>query len=57
MNLLKYVYIGWDVEEGNVSGVGIDPQILVSLTAPKACAKGFHGVHYLGGRFLPPYVM
>jgi len=28
--------------------------VLVSLTAPKYCAKYFKGIHYLGGRFMPP---
>ncbi|KAG6808216.1 hypothetical protein H0H93_000415, partial [Arthromyces matolae] len=26
---------GWDVEEGNIAGVGLNPDVLVSLTAPK----------------------
>ncbi|KAF0683280.1 Aste57867_24712 [Aphanomyces stellatus] len=33
---------------------GLDPHILVSLTAPKACAQHFTGSHYVGGRFVPP---
>jgi len=46
---------GWDVEKGAVENVGIrSPQMLVSLTAPKLCAKFFRGTHYLGGRFVPP---
>ena len=32
------------------------PDVLVSMTAPKLCAKGFHGRHFVGGRFLPPHV-
>ncbi|KAL6058588.1 NAD(P)H-hydrate epimerase [Balamuthia mandrillaris] len=45
---------GWDVEEGNINGLGIPPPaMLVSLTAPKLCAKHFHGEHWLGGRFIP----
>ncbi|TYZ68260.1 hypothetical protein PybrP1_005296 [[Pythium] brassicae (nom. inval.)] len=47
---------GWHVENGNESGNGLEPQMLVSLTAPKLCARHFEGpdkVHYLGGRFLP----
>lgn len=44
---------GWDVERGNVSGTGIIPDMLISLTAPKLCAKYFSGKHYLGGRFVP----
>lgn len=27
--------------------------MLVSLTAPKLCARHFKGAHYLGGRFVP----
>jgi NAD(P)H-hydrate epimerase len=46
---------GWDVENGDVTGNSIKPEMLVSLTAPKLCAKGFQGkYHYLGGRFVPP---
>ncbi|KAK6634310.1 hypothetical protein RUM44_004921 [Polyplax serrata] len=45
---------GWNVEEGPPEG-GIQPDMLVSLTAPKKCAKFFKGrFHYLGGRFVPP---
>jgi len=43
---------GWDVENGN--SAGLQPDSLVSLTAPKMCAKHFKGrFHYLGGRFVP----
>ncbi|KAJ1800389.1 hypothetical protein LPJ59_001143 [Coemansia sp. RSA 2399] len=46
---------GWDVELGDISGVGLNPDMLVSLTAPKLSAKLFKGrYHYLGGRFVPP---
>jgi len=46
---------GWDVEEGDVRKVGLNPEMLVSLTAPKKCAEFFQGkFHYLGGRFVPP---
>ncbi|KAL5705902.1 Pyridoxine/pyridoxamine 5'-phosphate oxidase 1 [Ranunculus cassubicifolius] len=45
---------GWHVEEGDVSGGGIKPDMLISLTAPKLCAKKFRGPHhFLGGRFVP----
>jgi NAD(P)H-hydrate epimerase len=59
---------GWDVTQGNVSGQGLTHvdllgtcstlniathTTLVSLTAPKPCAKLFKGTHYLGGRFIP----
>ncbi|KAJ7965776.1 NAD(P)H-hydrate epimerase [Quillaja saponaria] len=49
---------GWHVEEGDVSGEGIKPDMLVSLTAPKLCAKMFSGPHhFLGGRFIPPSIV
>lgn len=49
---------GWNVEEGDVSGIGFTPNMLISLTAPKLCAKNFHGEHhYLGGRFVPPEII
>jgi hypothetical protein len=41
------------VEQGDVNGDGIKPDMLISLTAPKLCAKQFHGTHYVGGRFVP----
>ncbi|KAM5256626.1 NAD(P)H-hydrate epimerase isoform 5-T5 [Ctenodactylus gundi] len=45
--------VRWDVEKGN-SG-GIQPDLLISLTAPKKSATQFTGrYHYLGGRFVPP---
>lgn len=45
---------GWDVERGPPSGqVCLNPQILVSLTAPKLGSRHFTGKHYVGGRFLP----
>mmetsp|Transcript_14170 Transcript_14170/g.26660 ORF Transcript_14170/g.26660 Transcript_14170/m.26660 type:complete len:224 (+) Transcript_14170:909-1580(+) len=47
---------GWDVEAGNTSGQGLEPKVLVSLTLPKLCAQHFTGIHYIGGRFLPPAV-
>jgi hypothetical protein len=49
---------GWHVENGNESGVGLEPRMLISLTAPKLCAKRFVGsgrIHYVGGRFVPKY--
>ncbi|CAK7347216.1 unnamed protein product [Dovyalis caffra] len=49
---------GWHVEEGDVSGEGMKPDMLVSLTAPKLCAKKFTGPHhFLGGRFVPPSIV
>jgi NAD(P)H-hydrate epimerase len=47
---------GWDVERGNAGGVGLEPDVLVSLTAPKEGARGFKGRHFLGGRFVPKCV-
>ena len=45
---------GWDVEKGDVNGVGLMPALLISLTAPKVCSRHFEGrFHYLGGRFVP----
>ncbi|XP_028402335.1 NAD(P)H-hydrate epimerase-like [Dendronephthya gigantea] len=43
---------GWDVEKGAPDG--LQPDFLISLTAPKLCAKLFKGkYHYIGGRFVP----
>ncbi|CAL5204625.1 unnamed protein product [Lathyrus oleraceus] len=48
---------GWHVEEGAVNDIGIKPDMLISLTAPKLCAKKFGGPHhFLGGRFVPPAI-
>ncbi len=45
---------GWDVEKGNVSGCGLNPDLLISLTAPKLCAQHFKGSHhFLGLRVIP----
>ncbi|XP_078288067.1 NAD(P)H-hydrate epimerase-like isoform X2 [Rhinoraja longicauda] len=44
---------GWDVELGNPKG--LQPDLLISLTAPKKAAAHFAGrYHFLGGRFVPP---
>ncbi|KAK9511953.1 hypothetical protein O3M35_000510 [Rhynocoris fuscipes] len=44
---------GWDVVNGRPAD-GIKPEMLISLTAPKLCAKNFEGkYHFLGGRFVP----
>nr|CAH7721202.1 unnamed protein product [Callosobruchus chinensis] len=46
---------GWHVEKGEPEEGGIQPELLISLTAPKKCALQFQGkYHYLGGRFVPP---
>lgn len=51
--LYDFLSSGWDVEKGNPSG--IQPDLLISLTAPKKSATQFTGrYHYLGGRFVPP---
>uniref|UniRef100_A0A672JX20 NAD(P)H-hydrate epimerase n=1 Tax=Sinocyclocheilus grahami TaxID=75366 RepID=A0A672JX20_SINGR len=43
----------WDVENGCPDG--IQPDMLISLTAPKKAANHFKGrYHFLGGRFVPP---
>ncbi|XP_068603322.1 NAD(P)H-hydrate epimerase [Brachionichthys hirsutus] len=44
---------GWDVEQGSADG--LQPDMLISLTAPKKSAASFRGrFHFLGGRFVPP---
>ena len=45
---------GWDVDRGDVYEIGMEPDALISLTAPKKCAALFCGRHFIGGRFLPP---
>lgn len=52
---------GWEVDretEGPGAGAGevvLRPDVLVSLTAPKPCARRFRGsAHFCGGRFVPP---
>ncbi|KAK7073307.1 NAD(P)H-hydrate epimerase [Halocaridina rubra] len=47
---------GWHVEEGPIGEAqSLSPDMLISLTAPKLCAKHFKGrFHVLGGRFVPP---
>jgi len=50
---------GWHVESGPTSeqsqqGAHIQPHLLISLTAPKMCARFYSGAHFLGGRFVPP---
>ncbi|KAF9064850.1 YjeF N-terminal domain-like protein [Rhodocollybia butyracea] len=47
------VPFGWDVEEGNVEGVGLEPDVLVSLIAPKRGMRSFRGRHFVAGRFIP----
>lgn len=33
------------------------PPAVISLTLPKKCMKNYTGVHYIGGRFIPPTVL
>ena len=55
---IKFSSSGWDVEKGPPDGSEtpkLMPDALISLTAPKKCAKYFQGrYHFLGGRFVPP---
>lgn len=48
---------GWSVENGDEFGVGLQPDVLISLTAPKLGVRGFRGKHFLGGRFVPKCVL
>lgn len=44
---------GWNVNDGPLENC-FQPELLISLTAPKLCSKFFKGkYHYLGGRFVP----
>lgn len=50
-----FFLLGWDVENGPQDENAIQPDCLISLTAPKKCSKFYKGrFHYLGGRFVPP---
>ncbi len=52
--MLLFDRAGWDVEKGNVRGEGLNPDLLISLSAPKLCAQHFKGRHhYLGLRIIP----
>jgi hydroxyethylthiazole kinase-like uncharacterized protein yjeF len=50
---------GWDVENGppDDKSMHLEPETLISLTAPKITASKFNGVHFLGGRFVPPSIV
>ncbi|XP_004924306.1 NAD(P)H-hydrate epimerase [Bombyx mandarina] len=51
---------GWDVEKGPGEGRALKPALLISLSAPKLCAKPEflrNTKHYLGGRFLPTDIL
>ncbi len=55
---IPVVFQGWDVDAGDVYKVGVSPDLLVSLTAPKLCSQQFKGrYHYLGLRMVPPELM
>lgn len=46
-----------DEETGEVAVVEtFEPEVLISLTAPKKGVRDFKGQHWLGGRFVPEYV-
>lgn len=50
---------GWDVNNGppvnSPKSPALEPEMLISLTAPKIAANFFEGPHHiLGGRFVPP---
>ena len=45
----------WNIEEGPPKegpGATFNPQVLVSLTAPKPLVKYFKGRHFVGGRLV-----
>ncbi|KAI3546438.1 hypothetical protein CABS02_08980 [Colletotrichum abscissum] len=47
----------WDIENGppeSGPGSSFQPEVLVSLTAPKPLVKHFKGRHFIGGRFVSP---
>ena len=49
----------WSIEDGPPKegpGAKFQPSALISLTAPKPLVKHFKGMHFVGGRFLPPQV-
>lgn len=51
---------GWNVENGPESDDSLKPDLLISLSAPKLCAKPEilkNAKHFLGGRFLPPGII
>lgn len=51
---------GWNVEKGPDSGKALKPAMLISLSAPKLCARPEildTAKHFLGGRFLPPEII
>lgn len=51
--MVMVMLAGWDVDSGDGGQAdSLQPDVLVSLTAPKKCARQFRGKHhFLGGRF------
>ena len=47
---------GWNVDEGKIDEHALEPDVLVSLTAPKEGVRKYNGRHFLGGRFVPKCV-
>jgi len=45
---------GWNVDKGDIFHSNFKPNAVVSLTLPKLCMRNYTGLHYLGGRFVPP---
>jgi NAD(P)H-hydrate epimerase len=45
---------GWDVDRGDIHRTEFSPAAVISLTLPKQSMRGFPGIHYVGGRFVPP---
>jgi NAD(P)H-hydrate epimerase len=43
---------GWEVDGGRSGGIALEPDVLISLTAPKEGVRDFKGRHFLGGRFV-----
>eukprot|EP00922_Rhytidocystis_sp_ex-Travisia-forbesii_P030333 GHVS01044791.1.p1 GENE.GHVS01044791.1~~GHVS01044791.1.p1 ORF type:complete len:259 (-),score=37.81 GHVS01044791.1:128-808(-) len=43
---------GWHVDKGSGDSK-LMPACVVSLTLPKNCLRGYKGLHYVGGRFVP----
>lgn len=48
---------GWHVELGDIYHTSFNPAAVISLTAPKKCMENYNGIHYLGGRFIPPSLL
>lgn len=46
----------WDVDNGDIYSTGYLPEAVISLTLPKMCMKGYTGIHYVGGRFIPYFI-